>query len=101
MQKIKNIETELPKNREMNDQNYLSDILETEKNVSNNYSVALNEMSNVILYKEIMNLFIVSKNLAREIFDLEFKLGWYELTKSDEDEITSTYDKMFEKLKEL
>lgn len=101
MNKIKNTEIELPKNKDMNDQNFLSDILETEKNMSNNYSIALNEMSNMVLYKEILNIFTTTKDLAREAFELEFKCGWYELTKANEDDITTAYDKMYEKLKEL
>ena len=101
MEKVKNIETVVPKNKEMNDQDYLNDILESEKNMSNNYSTAINEMSNNVLYKEIINMFMSSKDLGREAFDLAFKCGWYELTKANEDDITAAYDKMFEKLKEF
>lgn len=101
MTKVKNEMVEVPKTKDMNDENYLNDILSDEKNMSNNYSLALNEMSNNKLFKEIYDLFNDSKSLAREAFELAFKNGWYELTKASESDITTTYDKNSKKLKEL
>lgn len=101
MTKVKNDMVEVPKTKDMNDENYLNDILSDEKNMSNNYSVALNEMSNNKLFKEIYDLFSDSKLLAREAFELAFKNGWYELTKADETDISTAYDKSSKKLKEL
>ena len=52
MAKIENKKKEVSKGKEMNDKDILNDILEYEKNMSNNYSIALNEMSNKVLYKK-------------------------------------------------
>ncbi len=101
MSKVKNEMVEVPKTKEMNDENYLTDILTSEKNMSNNYSIGLNEMSNEHLYKEILDLFLTSKGFAREAYELMFKNGWYELTKAAETDITTTYDKSSQKVKEL
>mgnify|MGYP003307002807 CR=1 FL=1 len=46
----------------------LNDILLSEKTISNNYSVALSEMSNDKLYKKVMNLFMDTKDIAREVY---------------------------------
>ncbi|MBQ3142305.1 MAG: spore coat protein [Bacilli bacterium] len=101
MKKIKNEKTEVTKNKKINDEDILNEILMNEKNMSNNYSIALDEMSNNNLFKEVMKLFNSSKNLAREAYNLAFKNGWYILTTADEKEITSAYDKNSKRLKEL
>lgn len=101
MEKIKNETIEVPSTKEMNDENILNDILSNEKNMSNNYSIALDEMSNKYLYKEIFEMYRSIKDLAREAYELAFSNGWYELTKSDESEITAIYDKNKKKLKEI
>ena len=44
--KIQNPKIELDSSIEMNDENYLNDILETEKNMSFNFTYDLNEASN-------------------------------------------------------
>ena len=101
MEKIKNETIEVPSTKEMNDENILNDVLMNEKNISNNFSIALDEMSNKYLYKEVFEILRTSKDLAREAYDLAFKNGWYELTKADEKEISNAYDKSSKKLKEI
>ena len=51
--KVQNPKIELDSSIEMNDENYLNDILETEKNMSVNFTYALNEASNETLFNEI------------------------------------------------
>ena len=77
MSKIKNEKVEVENSIELNDQDFLNDILETEKNMSNNLSIALNEMSNKVLFKEIFDIFKDSKDLAREAYCIAFQNGWY------------------------
>ena len=48
--KVQNPKIELDSSIEMNDENYLNDILETEKNMSVNFTYALNEASNETLF---------------------------------------------------
>ena len=52
----------------LTEEDILNDILLTEKNMSNSYSVAINEMSSDKLFKKVMNFFDDTKEMAREIF---------------------------------
>jgi spore coat protein CotF len=101
MKEIKNEKEEINKDECMNDEDLLNDIMLCEKNISNSYSVAINEMSNKYLYKKIMNIFEDTKDLARDIFNLMFSKGWYILTPEEENKITKSYTKYSDKLKEL
>jgi len=85
--KVENPKVEVPETSMMNDCDYLSDMLETCKNMSNNLSYALNEMSNHELYKEIFKMFNDVKNLSRELYDLMFTKGWYSLEKAEANKI--------------
>ena len=85
--KIGNIKTEVPSGIEMNDKDYLTSVLELEKNMSNNYSIALNEASNDYLYEDYFELFEDTKDAARELYNLMFKNGWYTLEKAQENKI--------------
>lgn len=85
--KVANIKTEVPTGVEMNDKDYLSSILELEKNMSNNYSIALNEASNDYLYEDYFEFFEDTKDAARDLYDLMFKNGWYTLEKAQETKI--------------
>lgn len=101
MSKIKNNIVEVNKGYELNDKDILSDLLENEKNMSNNLSIALNEMSNDVLFKEIYDLFKDTKNLGREIYEELFKNGWYTLETAEENKINQVYNEYLTKLEEL
>ena len=55
--KVENPKVEVPCTINMNDRDYTDNILEELKNMSNNYSVALNEMSCDGLYEEFFEQF--------------------------------------------
>lgn len=99
--KIQNEKVEVPKTIEMNDENYLNDILETEKNMSVNYTYALNEASNEILYEELFDMFSKIKEVQRKIFELAFSKGWYSLEKAEETKINEEYNKLTNLIEEL
>lgn len=101
MSKIKNNIVEVNQGYELNDKDILSDLLENEKNMSNNLSIALNEMSNDVLFKEIYDLFKDTKNLGREIYEELFKNGWYTLETAEENKINQVYNEYSTKLEEL
>lgn len=92
---------EVSATKEMNDKDILNDILLCLKNVSNNYSIAMDEMSNKKLYKEIHSIFNETKDAAREAFDLAFSKGWYSLENADESKISQAYEKANKQTKEL
>lgn len=99
--KVENPQTEVPKTEQMNDRDYMNDILETEKNMSVNMTIALNEASNEKLYNELFDIFKEIKQSQRTLYECMFKKGWYSLEKAEEQKITQTYNKLEQKYQEL
>ena len=101
MSKIQNEKIAVENTNELNDLDLLNDILENEKNTSNNYSIALNEMSNNKLYKEIFELFKDTKELAREAYNIAFQKGWYTLETAEESKINVALKEAKKRLNEI
>ena len=55
--KVNNPEVAVSKTIELNDRDYLQTILDTEKNMSNNLSIAINEASNDVLFDKLYDIF--------------------------------------------
>ena len=53
MAKVQNQKSQVVSSKEMNEMDYLNDVLQCEKNISNNYSIAIDEMSNKVLFKKV------------------------------------------------
>lgn len=98
---IKNPKKEVPTGLEMNDCDYLNSVLELEKNMSNNYSIALNEASNDFLYEDYFTMLEDSKDAARECYNLMFENGWYTLEEAEEQKINNNINCFNQKLQEL
>ena len=99
--KIQNPKTQVEDTIEMNDENYLNDMLETEKNMSVNMTYALNEASNENLFDEIYETFNMVKESQRTLFELAFKKGWYCLEKAEENKISEEYNKLTKSIEQL
>ncbi len=99
--KVQNPKTEIPSNHQINDKDILNDILSSEKNMSNNYSVALNEMSNEPLYHDILTVFLETKTAQRRLFNLLFKHGWYTLERADVNKINEKYQEYINMISEI
>lgn len=99
--KVGNSKTQVPETTMMNDRDYLADMLESCKNMSNNFSYALNEMSNNDLYKEVFNMFNDTKKLSRELYDLMFQKGWYTLERAEDTKIQEKLNEMQGKMQQL
>lgn len=100
-EKIKNPKKEVPCSTEMNDCDYLNNVLEMEKNMSNNLSIALNEASNEKLFTEIEYMFDDVKKAQRELFEMSFERGWYTLEKENLTKIEETCNELKNKMNEL
>lgn len=98
---IKNPKVEVPTGIEMNDRDYLNTILELEKNMSNNYSIALNEASNDYLYEDYFTLFEDTKDAARECYNLMFQNGWYTLEEAEEQKVNEKINSFTQELTEI
>lgn len=98
---IGNPKIEVPATLEMNDRDYVNAMLETEKNMSNNLSVALNEASNNELYNSYFDMFEDIKDAARVCYDLMFEKGWYQLEGAEETKIEQKLQELKEQYNEL
>lgn len=99
--KVQNQKIELDSSIEMNDENYLNDILETEKNMSVNFTYALNEASNETLFNEIYEMFKQIKEAQRNLFELSFRKGFYTLEKAETNKINEEYNMLLNKFNEI
>lgn len=86
---------------ELTDKDRLEIILELEKNMSNNYSIAMNEASTDDLYESYFDMFTSIKDTTRDIFDLMNYLGWYNLEYLEENKIMKKLENLKEKLNNL
>ncbi|MDD2181018.1 MAG: spore coat protein [Bacilli bacterium] len=98
---VQNTKVEVPQTSAMNDRDYLNDILNTEKCMSDNLSIALNEASNDYIFKEILPMFNDTKAAAKDIFNLLFQNGWYSLEKAEQQKIQQKQTEFSQKLTEL
>lgn len=101
MNKIQNEKTEVLETMEMNDENYLNDLLETIKNMSNNLSIACNEASNETLFAKLKTMLDDIKSLQRELYELSFYLGWYKLEKIETTKIKEKEKELSQKLSQI
>jgi spore coat protein CotF len=88
---IQNPETQVLKTPQMNDRDFLNDMLTTEKYMTSSYSVFLHEASHQQLYQDMMNIFTETQNCQRELFNLMFKKGWYKLEAADPQKLQQAY----------
>lgn len=99
--KVSNPKTEVPQTIELNDCNYLDELLTCEKNMAGNLQIALNEASNQNLYNEIKAIFDEVQNMQRKVFNLAFEKGWYSLEKADALKVSQKMSELNQKLSEL
>lgn len=90
-QKIKNPETQVPKTPQMNDRDFINDLLTTEKYMTSAYSMALHEASHEGLYRDIMQIFSETQECQRNLYDLMFKKGWYAVEAADQQKLQQSY----------
>ena len=99
--RLQNQKIELDSSINMNDENYLNDILETEKNMSVNFTYALNEASNETLFNELYEMFKQIKEAQRNLFELSFRKGFYSLEKAENNKINEEYNTLLNKFNEI
>lgn len=90
--KIFNPKTEVSKGKTLNDKDYLNSALSLLKNMEKNYTMSLIEASNENLFSKYEEMFNSIKELQREVFELSFRKGWYELEKVPVNKITEKYN---------
>lgn len=80
---------------------YFMCMLELEKNMSNNYSYAMNEASNDDLYEDFFDMFAEIKDMVRDIFLFLEEKGAYPLTFVNEDKVQNDISKLQNKLSSI
>lgn len=88
---IQNPQTQTPKTSQMNDRDFLNDILTTEKYMTSSYSTFLHEASHQQLYQDMLNIFTETQNCQRELYNLMFKKGWYKIEAADRQKLQQSY----------
>lgn len=76
-QRVQNPETPVPKTPQMNDRDFINDLLATEKYMTDSYSTALNEASHDTFYQELLTIFNETQNAQRSLYTVMFQKGWY------------------------
>lgn len=99
--KVSNPKVEVPNTSAMNDRDYMNAILEYEKNMANNLSIALSEASNEYLFNEIMPMFNSVKKAGRDLYYMMFAKGWYSLEQAEEQKIKQKQNELQNKMSEL
>ena len=99
--KVQNEKVEVPTVADMNDENYLNDILISLKSLVSNYSCVLNEASNMNYYNVVKQLFDETSMIQRNFFDGLFQRGWYCLEKAEGTKIGEAVSKLQPKLNEM
>lgn len=84
---VKNQKTTVPKTPQMNDRDFLNDMLATEKYMTSAYCTALHEASHEGLYQDIQAIFNETQDFQRELFNLMFKNGWYKLEEAEQQKV--------------
>lgn len=89
--KIQNPAVQLQKTPDMNDRDFINDMLATEKYMTWAYSTALNETSYSDLYQDVLDIFTETQNCQRELFEIMFKKGWYGFEAADQQKLQQSH----------
>ncbi|WP_071393642.1 spore coat protein [Bacillus tuaregi] len=87
--------TQLQKTPQMNDRDYLNDVLATEKYMTSAYNIALNEASHEALYQDILSVFTETQNEQRQLYNLMFKKGWYKLEQEEAQKLQQKHQQFY------
>lgn len=99
--KISNEKVPVEGGIELNDKDYINSVLSTLKELVKNYAVSLTEASNETLYSKYKTMFDEYSSLQREVYEIMFRFGWYELEKSDNNKINEKYNMLNQEFTKL
>lgn len=101
MSKVGNEVVEVPTGIELNEKDYCICLLSTIKDMEKNYVIAMTEASNDWLYDQYKSIFDEISKLQRELYNLMFKKGWYQLETVDSKKLSEKYSLLDDDYKSL
>lgn len=90
-QKIQNPEMPINKTPQMNDRDFLNDMLATEKYLGVAYSVALNEASHEKLFNELLTISQETNRCQHDLYNVMFRKGFYSLEAAPSQKLSQSY----------
>lgn len=99
--KVTNPKTEVQKGPNLNEKDYMTDLLSTEKAMLKDYAVALTEASNEQFQQVYKEMFNEISMLQRKIYEVMFKNGWYCLEKVESIKIQEKLSKLNQELTDM
>ncbi|MFS0787694.1 spore coat protein [Shouchella sp. 1P09AA] len=90
-QKVQNPKIQMPTTTAMNDQDYITDMLTTEKYITVSYSIAEHEASHEAYYQTIHQANNEASQMQRTLYETMFRKGLYSLTPTQEASIQQSY----------
>lgn len=94
-------ETKVEATIDLNDRDYLNDILYSEKHLVSSTITALTEASNDKLQKEFLNFFNTVEEIQSETYEMAWNYGWYILEEAEKTKIKEKAKELQKKLDEL
>ena len=98
---INNKKKNVPTGINLNDKDYLTNLLTLLKDMEKNLTVALTECSNEKLYKELKTMFDEYSAIQREAYELMFKNGWYQLECAPKAKVSNLLSNLNSELNDL
>ncbi len=99
--KISNPKVEVPKGSNLNDKDYINDLLSCLKDMEKNLTTAKTEASNEILYGKYKDMCEDISSLQRQTYELSFRKGWYTLEEAEKEKIEQKYQMLNTELQDL
>lgn len=99
--KISNPKTEVPKGIDLNDKDYLNDLLFCLKCMAKDFTIAKTEASNENLYNKYKEMCEKIASLQRSAYELAFQNGWYELEEAEANKINEKLNMLQTELDDL
>ncbi|MFD3448763.1 spore coat protein [Microbacteriaceae bacterium 4G12] len=81
---VGNQQTNIPQTPQMNDRDFINDMLSTEKYLKNGYDIAQNEASHQPLFQALNMIYTETQTCQRELYNLMLQKGWYTLEQAEQ-----------------
>jgi len=99
--KVENPKQQVEETIQLNDCDYLNDILQSEKCMVKDISIALTEASCDYITNIFYDIFDEVLEMQKRAFNLMFKKGWYSLESAEETKIDQKYQELQQKITQL